>query len=203
MSGVGRHESGRARALAAAVTVAVIACVGVAAATSRATWPDFALVLALPFAFAAAGVVAVRRQPRALPPLFVMSVGLAHLVAFVLTGVAVLSARHGVPAAEASSAAAASVSYLLGFVALVGAAATLPVDRELGRRARQALRGLVVLAVVPPLVAAVTAPRQRLVLQLDGWGAHINAIFTKLDLPPSGSVHRRVAAVLAFLDARA
>lgn len=29
---------------------------------------------------------------------------------------------------------------------------------------------------------------------------HINALFTKLDLPADGVVHRRVAAVLAFLD---
>lgn len=41
---------------------------------------------------------------------------------------------------------------------------------------------------------------QQLHLSTSAVEKHISAVFTKLQLPPDGAVHRRVAAVLAFLD---
>ena len=58
-------------------------------------------------------------------------------------------------------------------------------------------------AVLSAMARGQTNPGIATVLSLSTSAVekHINAIFTKLDLPPDGAVHRRVAAVLAFLDA--
>jgi DNA-binding NarL/FixJ family response regulator len=45
--------------------------------------------------------------------------------------------------------------------------------------------------------AAIAA---RMVITEKSVSNHINTLFAKLDLPPSGGDHRRVLAVLAYLD---
>jgi DNA-binding NarL/FixJ family response regulator len=46
-----------------------------------------------------------------------------------------------------------------------------------------------------------TAIAQRLVLSASAVEKHIGNVFTKLGLPPDGTQHRRVLAVLAYLGA--
>jgi DNA-binding NarL/FixJ family response regulator len=66
--------------------------------------------------------------------------------------------------------------------------------RRLNDRERDVLSGMARGQTNPGIAA-------ELKLSTSAVEKHINAIFTKLDLPPNGEVHRRVAAVLAFLDA--
>ena len=47
------------------------------------------------------------------------------------------------------------------------------------------------------------AVAERLVLSLGAIEKHVASIFTKLDLPPSGTDHRRVLAVVAYLNDQA
>ena len=44
------------------------------------------------------------------------------------------------------------------------------------------------------------AVAERLVLSMGAIEKHVASIFTKLDLPPSGTDHRRVLAVLRYLE---
>jgi signal transduction histidine kinase len=167
--GVDVSGAGLVRPLAVMTTFVGIACVALSASTSTAGWSEVALVLTLPLAFAAAGLVGLRVQPRTLAPLFMAGVGLTHLWAFLLIAVAVLAGRRQLVALEAGSAAGGTVLYLLGFVALVAVAVVLPAQRAVPRAAGRVLLVLCALAVVPPVVTAMAADRQRLVLVLQGW----------------------------------
>jgi signal transduction histidine kinase len=171
-AGVEVPGPGFVRPLAVMTTLVGIACVALATSSSAADWSEVALALALPLAFAVVGLVGLHRQPGALSAAFMTAVGLSHLWAFVLIAAAVRSGRTQLLAFEVLSAAVGTVMYLLGFVAVVAVALTLPAERNVGRWARRVLIGLCVLAAVPPVVTAGAAPRQRLVLVLDGWPEH-------------------------------
>jgi signal transduction histidine kinase len=126
---------------------------------------DAVLLLVLPLAFTAAGVLAVRHRPGPAATALA-AVGVLHLAAFALDALAVTT---GAAWFRGGAAAAATSTYLLGFVALLALAWALPAQPRLPPRARDLLRGLALLALVAPPTQALLGEDQRHVLDLDGW----------------------------------
>lgn len=156
------------RPAAAAATV-LTAVLVVLAATASAGGRDVLTTLTLPLAFAAAGVVALDRRPRAIAAASLAAVGVLHLVAFVLTAGAVIARRRDLVVLEVAAAAGARISYLLGFVAFLALALSLPHRTSLSPRSRRALVTAAAVAVAAPALGALLADEQRLPLELTGW----------------------------------
>lgn len=170
--------------------VAVGAVAGSALA-SDAGPSDLLVVVALPLAFAVAGLVAVTRRPAALSARALLLVGVLHLAALMLQAGSIGAGARGVQALAGGGAVAA---YLLGFVALLGLAVTLPARVEVGVTARRVLRGLALLATAPSLVGGLLAEEQRVVFALPGYGESVRGLGL---LPAAGAVSELGAPLLA------
>lgn len=174
------------RAAAAAAIVLTAILVVVASTTSEAGAAEMLTTLTLPLAFATAGVVALDRRPRAVAALSLAGVGVAHLAAFVLSAGAVSARRHDQPVLQVPAAALARATFLLGFVAFLALALSLPHRTALPATARRALLAAASLAVAAPVLGALLADEQRLPLQLTGWPVSVGGAALAPRLGPLG-----------------
>lgn len=126
--------------------------------------PGLTLVLVLPVAFAAAGAVAMQRAPGNRAGEQLAAVGAWHLVAFGITGAAVVLAGSG--GAAWPLVLAARVCFALGFVAYAALFAVFPDGRYERTYERWTVRAVVLLGVALPALGFLSVGPKDLPVEL-------------------------------------